>query len=150
MHELVFLFVSILPSKIIQISASSEKYSQTLLVSSPPSHFSGCWPLSWSSQTPGAPSSPASSSTSSESSRGGQAASSSAPTWPSGDILASYWSILLNSLFSLVSWLLGLSLDLALSPLLPLAWAPVLTPGPLSLVLPLFVPYFSSVPPVSR
>ena len=49
----------------------------------------------------------------------------------------------------MVSWLLGLSLDLALSPLLPLAWAPLLTPGPLSLVLPLFVPYFSSIPPAS-
>jgi len=48
-----------------------------------------------------------------------------------------------------VSWLLGLSLDLALSPLFPLAWAPLLTPGPLSLLLPLFVPYFSSIPPVS-
>ena len=56
----------------------------------------------------------------------------------------------LNCHFSLVSWLLGLSLDLVLSPFLPLAWAPLLTPGPLSLVLPLFVPYFSSIPPVSR
>ena len=49
----------------------------------------------------------------------------------------------------LISWLLGLSLDLALSPLFPLAWTPLLTPGPLSLLLPLFVPYFSSIPPVS-
>ena len=48
-----------------------------------------------------------------------------------------------------VSWLLGLSLDLVLAPALPGPWSPLLTPGPLALVLPLFVPYFSSIPSVS-
>jgi len=44
------------------------------------------------------------------------------------------------------SWLLGLSLDLVLSPTLPHSWSPLLTPGPLYLVLPLFVPYYLHIP----
>ena len=45
-----------------------------------------------------------------------------------------------------LSMLLGLSLDLLLSPLLPIDWSPLLTPGPLYLVLPLFVPYYLNIP----
>ena len=94
-------------------------FLQTL--SSQPSHFSDSWPPSWYFLTPGAPSSRVSSSTSSGSSRGGRAASSSAPIWRSDKTLGSHWSILstLNTHLSLVSWLLGLSLGLALSPLIP-------------------------------
>jgi len=44
------------------------------------------------------------------------------------------------------SWILGLSLDLLLSPALPDPWSPYLTPGPLYLVLPLFVPYYLHIP----
>ena len=46
----------------------------------------------------------------------------------------------------LTSWLLGLSLDLLISPAIPESWSPLLTPGPLSLVLPLFVPFYLRVP----
>jgi len=46
----------------------------------------------------------------------------------------------------LMSWLLGLSLDLLVTPALPDAWSPLLTPGPLSLVLPLFIPFYLRVP----
>jgi len=48
-----------------------------------------------------------------------------------------------------LSWLLGLSLDILLSPTLPDTWASILTPGPLSLVLPLFVPYYTNIPLVT-
>lgn len=46
----------------------------------------------------------------------------------------------------LLSWLLGLSLDLLVTPVLPTLWSPLLTPGPLSLVLPLFIPFYLRIP----
>lgn len=48
-----------------------------------------------------------------------------------------------------LSWLLGLSLDILLSPTLPDHWSSILTPGPLSLVLPMFVPYYTTIPLVT-
>ena len=45
-----------------------------------------------------------------------------------------------------LGWLLGLALDLVLAPALPGPWSPLLTPGPLALVLPLFVPYYLHIP----
>lgn len=45
-----------------------------------------------------------------------------------------------------LGWLLGLSLELVLAPALPGPWSPLLTPGPLALVLPLFVPYYLHIP----
>jgi len=45
-----------------------------------------------------------------------------------------------------LSWLLGLSLELAVTPVLPSNWSPLFTPGPLALVLPLFVPFYLQVP----
>jgi len=46
----------------------------------------------------------------------------------------------------LVSWLLSLSLDILVAPALPESWSPLLTPGPLSLILPLFVPFYLRIP----
>lgn len=46
----------------------------------------------------------------------------------------------------LMSWLMGLSLDVLLTPALPDSWSPLLSPGPLSLVLPLFVPFYLRIP----
>jgi len=46
----------------------------------------------------------------------------------------------------LMSWLLGLSLDILVTPALPDAWSPLLSPGPLSLVLPMFVPFYLRIP----
>jgi len=46
----------------------------------------------------------------------------------------------------LLSWLLGLSLELAVTPILPASWSPLLTAGPLSLVLPFFVPFYLQIP----
>jgi len=46
----------------------------------------------------------------------------------------------------LTSWLLGLSFDILISSVIPESWSPLLTPGPLSLVLPLFVPFYLRVP----
>ena len=48
-----------------------------------------------------------------------------------------------------LSWLLGLSLDLLMSPALSDQWSSLLTPGPLSLVLPLYVPYYLTIPLVT-
>ena len=45
-----------------------------------------------------------------------------------------------------LSVLLGLSLECLTSSLLPPAWSPLLTPGPLHTVLPLFVPYHLNIP----
>ena len=45
-----------------------------------------------------------------------------------------------------LSFLLGVSLDLLLAPLLPADWSPLLTPGPLYLVLPHLVPYYLHIP----
>ena len=45
-----------------------------------------------------------------------------------------------------LSFLLGLSLDLLLSPFLPSGWSPLLTPGPLYLVLPHFIPFYLHIP----
>jgi len=45
-----------------------------------------------------------------------------------------------------LSILLGLSLDIILSSFLPSSWSPLLTPGPLYLVMPLFVPYYLYIP----
>lgn len=46
-------------------------------------------------------------------------------------------------------WLLGISMDVLLHTLLDsndASWSPFLTPGPLSLILPLFIPYYQHVP----
>ena len=45
-----------------------------------------------------------------------------------------------------LSFLLGFSLDLIISPFLPTDWSPLLTPGPLYLVLPFFIPYYLHIP----
>lgn len=45
-----------------------------------------------------------------------------------------------------LSFLIGLSLEFSLSSVLPEPWNPLLNPGPLHLVLPLFVPYCLNVP----
>ena len=45
-----------------------------------------------------------------------------------------------------LSFLLGFSLDLLFSPLLPADWSPLLSPGPLYLVMPLLTPYYLHVP----
>jgi len=45
-----------------------------------------------------------------------------------------------------LSFLLGVSLELLSSSLLSPPWSPLLTPGPLHLVLPLFVPYWFNIP----
>jgi len=46
-------------------------------------------------------------------------------------------------------WLLGMSFDVLLHSILDsndVTWSPFLTPGPLSLILPLFIPYYQHVP----
>jgi len=46
----------------------------------------------------------------------------------------------------LLSWLMSLSLDVLVTPALPEAWSPLLTAGPLNLILPLFVPFYLHIP----
>jgi len=46
----------------------------------------------------------------------------------------------------LLSWFLGISLDLLVALVIPEHWSPLLTPGPLALVLPLFIPFYLHVP----
>jgi len=46
----------------------------------------------------------------------------------------------------LLSWFLGISLDLLVTLVTPENWSPLLTPGPLALVLPLFIPFYLHIP----
>jgi len=46
----------------------------------------------------------------------------------------------------LISWMLGLSLDIISTPFLPHSWLPILSPGPLALILPMFIPFYKRIP----